>query len=55
MQSCRIGDGIKIGGFVIAIEAVQMDRGNHHLALGQPPQTFLAAFGQAGEAGMAFA
>ena len=55
MQSRRIGDRFEVGGFVIAIEAVQMDRGNHHLAADQPPQAFLAAFGQAGEAGMAFA
>jgi hypothetical protein len=55
VQSRRFRNAIEIGGFVIAIEAVQMDRGDHHLAAGQPPQAFLAAFGEAGETGIAFA
>ena len=55
VQSRRVGDRCEIGGFVIAIEPVQMDGRDHHLASGQPPQAFLAAFGQAGEAGIAFA
>ena len=55
MQSRRVGDAIDIGRFVIAIETMQMDGRNHHLAPRQPPQAFLDSFGQAREAAIAFA
>ncbi len=55
MQSGGAGHGLGIGLLVVAVEAVQMDRRERDLVASEPPQSGLAAFGQAGQSTAALA